>query len=60
MKQICENASANDKIILAQFDEQNISVYQAYSHIMANEVVSLGTFGPHFKMDRMTWIKPSF
>jgi len=22
--------------------------------------VGLGTFGPHFKTDRMTWIKPSF
>ena len=60
MKQICENASAKDKKILAQFDEQNIRVYQAYSQIIADEAVSLGTFGSHFKKDRMTWIKPSF
>lgn len=60
MKQICENASAEDKRILAQFDEKYIRGYQAYSHIIADEAVSLGTFGSHFKVDRMTWIKPSF
>ncbi|MHB8065640.1 MAG: DUF4291 domain-containing protein [Ruminiclostridium sp.] len=55
-----KNASTEDKRILAQFDEQNIRVYQAYSHKIADEAVSLGTFGSYFKMDRMTWIKPSF
>jgi len=28
--------------------------------MIANEAVILGTFGKSFKMDRMTWIKPSF
>lgn len=27
---------------------------------MAEEAVTLGTFGKRFKMERMTWIKPSF
>lgn len=60
MKINTKNASTEDKRILAQFDEQNIRVYQAYSHKIADEAVSLGTFGSYFKMDRMTWIKPSF
>ncbi|MDE7121200.1 MAG: DUF4291 domain-containing protein, partial [Oscillospiraceae bacterium] len=35
-------------------------VYQAYSAGIAEEAVRLGTFGTHFKLTRMTWIKPSF
>lgn len=54
------NTFTEDKRILAQFDEQNIRVYQAYNHKIADEAVCLGTFGSYFKMDRMTWIKPSF
>ncbi|TPG71337.1 DUF4291 domain-containing protein [Brevibacillus laterosporus] len=46
--------------ILAQFNENTIRVYQAYNSRIADEAVRLGTFGPSFKMDRMTWIKPSF
>ena len=49
-----------DKKILAQFDEENIRVYQAYNNKIADEAISLGTFGAYFKMERMTWIKPSF
>lgn len=48
------------KKILAQFNENTIRVYQAYNSRIAAEAVSLGTFGMLFKMDRMTWIKPSF
>lgn len=55
-----KNASTEGKRILAQFDEQYIRVFQAYSHKIADEAVSLGTFGSYFKMERMTWIKPSF
>lgn len=51
---------ADNKNILAQFDKQNIRVYQAYCNEIADEAIRLGTFGPHFKLDRMTWIKPSF
>lgn len=49
-----------DKKVLAQFDEENIRVYQAYNNKIADEAISLGTFGSYFKMERMTWIKPSF
>lgn len=37
-----------------------VRVYQAYAPVIAEEAVALGHFGPHFKMERMTWIKPSF
>lgn len=60
MKTNNKNEFTEDKRILAQFDEENIRVYQAYSNKIANEAVSLGTFGSHFKIERMTWIKPSF
>lgn len=50
----------NNKVILAKFDENIIRVYQVYSNIIADEAVKLGTFGKNFKMERMTWIKPSF
>lgn len=48
------------KEIRALYKEDTIRVYQAYNAYIANEAVKKGTFGSHFKMDRMTWIKPSF
>lgn len=48
------------KEIRAHFDETTIRVYQAYNNKIADEAVRLGTFGQNFKMERMTWIKPSF
>ena len=46
--------------IRAVYSKDTIRVYQAYNKIIASEAVMKGTFGDHFKMDRMTWIKPSF
>lgn len=46
--------------ILASYTDSTIRVYQAYNHHIAEEAVRLGTFGSHFGMHRMTWIKPSF
>lgn len=46
--------------IRAVYNENTIRVYQAYPEVIAGEAVRLGTFGKHFKLDRMTWIKPSF
>ena len=48
------------KEIRAVYDAETIRVYQAYNGVIAAEAVRLGTFGPHFGMNRMTWIKPSF
>ena len=49
-----------DREIRAVYSQETIRVYQAYSHSIADEAVRLGTFGQRFKMERMTWIKPSF
>ena len=46
--------------IRAVYSKETVRVYQAYSREIAEEAVRQGTFGPSFKMDRMTWIKPSF
>lgn len=48
------------KEIRAVYTENTIRVYQAYSAYIADEALELGTFGAHFKRERMTWIKPSF
>jgi hypothetical protein len=47
--------------IRAVFDDRTIRVYQAYSDAIADAALAAGTFiAPPFKMERMTWIKPSF
>ncbi|MCM1958690.1 DUF4291 domain-containing protein [Acinetobacter modestus] len=47
--------------IRAVYNEQTIRVYQAYSDAIANVALLNQTFvSPPFKMERMTWIKPSF
>lgn len=47
--------------IRAVYDNTTIRVYQAYSDSIADAALKHGTFkSPPFKMERMTWIKPSF
>jgi hypothetical protein len=46
--------------ILAQFDDDTIIVYQAYSPIIGQFAVEKGFFGGDFKFSRMSWIKPNF
>ncbi|MEO9382974.1 DUF4291 domain-containing protein [Chromobacterium phragmitis] len=47
--------------IRAVFDDKTIRVYQAYSDAIADSALANGTFAsPPFKMERMTWVKPSF
>lgn len=46
--------------IKSVYNERTIRIYQAYSDVIAHEAVKLGHFGASFKLDRMTWIKPSF
>lgn len=48
------------QIIRAEYDENTITVYQAYNHVIASAAIKRQTFVPPFKKDRMTWIKPSF
>lgn len=47
--------------IRAFYDDKTIRVYQAYNDAIADSALERGTFqSPPFKMERMTWIKPSF
>ena len=52
-----ENNIYEKKEVRAVYDNDIIRVYQAYNKLIASEAVELGT---NFKMDRMSWIKPSF
>jgi uncharacterized protein DUF4291 len=46
--------------VRADFDADTVVVYQAYSPAIAEPTIAAGRFVPPFKLDRMTWIKPSF
>jgi hypothetical protein len=46
--------------IRAQFTQRTIRVYQAYSAEIADGALQAQTFVPPFRLNRMTWIKPSF
>jgi len=50
----------NEKEIRAVFDQDTITVYQAYHPHIAIPATKAQKFVPPFKMERMTWIKPSF
>jgi hypothetical protein len=47
-------------IIRAIYDDQTIRVYQAYPPEIGLAAVRAGRLVPPFRMERMTWIKPSF
>lgn len=49
-----------EKVIRAIYDDETITVYQAYNKHIAIPAVQAQKFVPPFKMERMTWIKPSF
>jgi uncharacterized protein DUF4291 len=46
--------------VRAAFDARTVTVYQAYSSAIAEPAIATGRFVSPFKLDRMTWIKPSF
>lgn len=47
--------------VRAVFDDTTITVYQAYSPHIAEPAAAAGSFaGTPFKLERMTWVKPSF
>lgn len=48
--------------IIAQFDEQSVTVYQAFCAEIAEYAVDNQLFAgaPNFNINRMTWIKPGF
>lgn len=50
-----------DQQIRAVYDEKIIRVYQAYNDDITDSALEKRTFvSPPFKLERMTWIKPSF
>lgn len=50
-----------ERQIYAAYDDTGIYVYQAFNPAIAQAALENGTFGGGgFKLDRMTWIKPSF
>lgn len=51
---------ASGRHILAQFDDDSIVVYQAYSPAIAQHAVEHQRFGGAFSYERMSWIKPNF
>lgn len=50
----------NKKQIRALYDQETITVYQAYRKAIALPAVKYQKFVSPFKIERMTWIKPSF
>ena len=48
------------QVILAQYDEETVVVYQAYNPAIGEFAAEHGYFGGDFKLGRMTWIKPNF
>lgn len=49
-----------ERIIRADYDHETITVYQAYRSAIAIPAIKQQKFVSPFKLDRMTWIKPSF
>ena len=54
------NEATPNRQIRADYDEDTITVYQAYSPSIAGPAAATGRFGGGFERRRMTWIKPSF
>ena len=46
--------------ILAQFDDESVTVYQAYRPAIGHFAAKNGFFGGPFSLNRMSWIKPNF
>lgn len=46
--------------IRALFTDDGITVYQAYRDAIADAALEAQRFVPPFRLERMTWIKPSF
>ena len=46
--------------ILAQYDDDEVVVYQAYKRSIGNYAAKHGHFGGEFSYSRMSWIKPNF
>lgn len=55
------NTNIKPRLLLAQFDQETITVYQAYKPSIASAAVhNVNFLGSDFSFSRMTWIKTSF
>lgn len=48
------------QVIMAQYDDEGIYVYQAYNRAIGHYAAEHGHFGGDFSFHRMSWIKPNF
>jgi hypothetical protein len=48
------------RVIMAQYDDEAIVVYQAVKSAIGQQAARLGKFGDAFSLMRMSWIKPGF
>ena len=46
--------------ILAQYDDDSVVVYQAYTPTISRYAIEHGRFGGDFSYSRMSWVKPNF
>ena len=52
---------ADGQHVLAHYDDDTIVVYQAYRPAIGEFAIKHGYLsGPHFSLERMSWIKPNF
>lgn len=55
-----ENWPDEGRHILAQYDEQNVVVYQAFKPTIGHFAATHGFFGGGFRQDRTSWVKTNF
>ncbi len=55
-----EHWPSSGRVILANFDETSVVVYQAYRPAIGHFAATNGYFGGEFSLSRMSWIKPNF
>lgn len=54
-------SSACPRLLIAQFDEESVTVYQAYKPSIGQQAAVTGSFNnSEFSFNRMTWVKPNF
>ena len=54
------NNTAPIRQVRAAFSQSTVRVYQAFSVEIAEKAIAQQNLVSPFKLDRMTWIKPSF
>ncbi|MBK7585636.1 MAG: DUF4291 domain-containing protein [Myxococcales bacterium] len=58
--ELCARLPAAGRHVVAAYDAETVTVYQAYRPAIAEFAVAHGVFGGEFSFSRMSWIKPGF